>query len=153
MDNINPDVFSVDSGTYYGDASGGEYSSYPEVRRVGCGFAFIDEEGELLFGAHFPLPGAVQTVPRGGLFTLVQLMRQALPMSEIVYVIDNKGVFDNFNKGPKHACRCTNADLYHELFLLTIKKAIRLTLKWMPSHLDTDDRAKQRSTAMAEGSH
>ncbi len=26
-----------DSNTYYGDASGGEFSSFPRIRRVGCG--------------------------------------------------------------------------------------------------------------------
>ena len=99
---INPNAVSMNSGVYYGDASGGEYSSYPEIRRVGCSFVSVAaSDGALLFGAHFPLPGSVQTVPRGELFTLVELIKQARDGAEITYVTDNKWVYDTYNGGSR----------------------------------------------------
>ncbi len=68
------------SGTYYGDASGGEFSSYPAIRRIGCGLSCILDDGSLSFGAHFNLPGTVQTVPRGELYALVVLVGLCQPM-------------------------------------------------------------------------
>jgi len=62
---IYPDISTWRSGLYFGDASGGEFASYPSIRRVGCGLGVIDEEGNLVFGARFNLPGEIQTVPRG----------------------------------------------------------------------------------------
>ena len=96
----------------------------------------LDTDGKLTFGAHLPLPGSVQTVPRGELFTVVELIKQARDGADIMYVTDNKWVFDSFCKGPKYACKCNNSDLWYELFGDTIKKAIRLNIRWMPSHLD-----------------
>ena len=84
---VNPTI--LDSGTYYGDASGGAYTSFPELRRVGCAFASIDNDGQLVTAAHFPLPGTVQTVPRGELFTLVELLNHISVRAIITFVTDN----------------------------------------------------------------
>ncbi len=64
---INNTVYTPiwDSGTYYGDASGGDFSSVPLIRRVGVGLCSISPQGNLLFGVHRNLPGEVQPVPRG----------------------------------------------------------------------------------------
>ena len=129
---------TIESGIYYGDASGGTYTKYPEIRRVGCSFVKCDSEGNLLYGCHFPLPGDIQTVARGELFAVVELVRFAEPMSELFYVTDNQGVFTTFNAGPKHSCLSSNADLYHELFRLTVVKFIKLHIRWMPAHLKED---------------
>ena len=51
------------SGNYYGDASGGIYSSYPKITRCGCGLVQVSKDGSLLWSRSFNLPGAVQTVP------------------------------------------------------------------------------------------
>jgi len=56
----------LESGTYYGDASGGTNTKYAEIRRVGCAFVQISSQGNPTLVAHFPLPGDVQTVSRGG---------------------------------------------------------------------------------------
>ncbi len=39
-----------ESGTYYGDASGGEFSSVPRIRRVGCAVAHIIPQGACFWG-------------------------------------------------------------------------------------------------------
>ena len=36
------------------------------------------------------------------------------------------------------AYKTNNCDLYAEIFETTVKKAIRLSVKWMPSHLDVE---------------
>ena len=58
---------------YYGDASGGEFTSIPSLRRCGCGLASLDAAGKLIGGCHFPLPGTIQTVPGAEFFALVVL--------------------------------------------------------------------------------
>ena len=136
---INRDHAHLGTGVYYGDASGGENTKYPDIRRVGCAFAVIDSNGALVYAARFPLPGEVQTVSRGELFALVVLIRQAQNLSEIEFITDNKGVRDKFNKGPKEAYKSVNCDLFAELFQTTIDKGIRLKVRWMPSHLKESD--------------
>ena len=95
--------------------------------------------GELVYAAHYPLPGEVQTVARGELLALVVLLRFATPLAEIDFVTDNKGVFDKYNSGPKKAKLSSNCDLYHELFQLIFKKCLFVTVRWMPSHLSPED--------------
>ena len=129
------DDIRIVSGTYYGDASGGKQSMYPEIRRIGCAFAQIDNDDNLLFAAHFPLPGEHQSVPRGELYALVQLIEQAERNTELTYYTDNQYVHDAFNAGPIHQALCANTDLFRILFHNTINKAIKLIVKWMPSHL------------------
>ena len=56
-------------------------------------------------------------------------------MSIIEYIIDNKVVYDICNGGPVACSRSMKCDLYRCIFSVTIKKAIKLTVRWMPSHL------------------
>lgn len=51
------------SGTYFGDGAGGQYSSYPSIRRCGVGLACYQQDGILDFVCHTPLPGSIHTVP------------------------------------------------------------------------------------------
>ena len=48
-------------------------------------------------------------------------------------------MFKKFNGGPCAGAVSSNCDLYNELFKLTIDKAIRLNVRWMPSHLKEED--------------
>ncbi len=88
------------SGTYYGDASGGEFTSYACIRRVGCGLAAVDATGNLLFGAKSNLPGLVQTVPRGEIYALFMLVNLAVHLAVLDFVTDNKGLFNAYYRGP-----------------------------------------------------
>ena len=59
-----------DSGTYHGDASGGEFTPYPLLRRRSVGLVQVSDEA-ILIGAHSStLPGPIQTVPKGELFVI-----------------------------------------------------------------------------------
>jgi len=122
------------SGVYYGDASGGENTSYKELRRVGVGICKVDESGELILGAYSNLPGQVQTVARGELFALLLLVRHLDPGVDIEYVTDNKGVFQIYSAGPIAAKNSSNCDMYQDLFKMQYEKAIQIRVRWMPSH-------------------
>ena len=133
------DIYKWGSGVYYGDASGGKNTDYKALRRVGCSVVQCDSQGQLLYACYFNLPGIIQTVARGELLALVQLIRMADPLTNIEYITDNLGVCNTFNKGPANAQYSMNADLYNELYKLTIDKAIVLQVRWMPSHLTVND--------------
>jgi len=127
------------SGTYYGDASGGEFTEYPELRRCGCGVAFVLDDGSLSYGASFNLPGQVQTVARGELYALVFLVGKLAPSTVVDFVTDNEGVYKMFNQGRTASKNSVNCDLYTALFHDIECKAVRLTVRWMPSHLKPTD--------------
>ncbi len=91
--------------------------------------------GTLLFGAKCNLPGEIQTVPRGEIYALVLLVIFADPLAELDYVTDNKGLFNAFRQGPEYCQNAANCDLYNVILKVTIDKAIRLSVRWMPSHL------------------
>ena len=71
------------SGTYYGDASGGIFSSLPVLRRVGVGVARMSTDNLLEIGVHTRLPGPIQTVPRGELFAVLTLAMLVEDMASI----------------------------------------------------------------------
>jgi len=123
------------SGTYYGDASGGECSQYNALRRVGVGFLLANQEGGLVHGAHFNLPGIVQTVTRGELFALVVLLRFLEPLSIVEFITDNYNVLRTFNGGPAAGVNSANCDLYGEVFQIIYDKAIKINVRWIPSHI------------------
>ena len=128
----------ISSGVYYGDSSGGINTMYPDIRRVGCAFVRVDTEGMPDCIAHFPLPGPVQTVSRGELYSLVILIKQCRRRSTIKFWTDNKGVKDKFKAGPNEACKSSNCDLYHELFSIIRRDEIDLEVEWLPSHLEEE---------------
>jgi hypothetical protein len=51
------------------------------------------------------------------------------PLVDIEVVTDNLGVAKTFNSGPTPARYSVNADLYHELYELTIDKKIKLLVR------------------------
>ena len=101
----------VTSGLYYGDASGGTFSSYPKLIRCGVGLCKVDRHtGERLWGIELNLPGLVQTVPPAELFTLHFLVNEAEPESVIEFITDNEKNSQTFNKGEQYAANSINAD-------------------------------------------
>jgi hypothetical protein len=70
--------------TIYGDASGGMFTKYNQLRRCGVGLACISEQGTLLWAIRFNLPGAVQTVARGELFAILRAAQLADEGDEVL---------------------------------------------------------------------
>ena len=84
------------SATYFGDASGGFYTSYRTLRRVGMGIAaYTQEQGAPLFQCQLPLTGKVQTVPRGETQIFHVLILMLSNDSQIMFYTDNFGVWQN----------------------------------------------------------
>ena len=132
---LNPEQLDWTSHTYYGDASGGKNIKYKTLRRVGCAVVQILENGDLNFGAHFNLPGPVQTVGRGELYALHFLINRLIPWSTACYVTDNKNVYDTFNKGKLSAMNSSNCDLWKDIYRLMDTKTLQIQVRWMNSHL------------------
>ena len=138
----NPDKIiweDMKHGTFYGDASGGIFSSMPRIRRIGCGIVQIDHTGELIWGQHFNLPGTIQTVPRGELFALLYLVERLEPFANVTYVTDNEKVSEIYNNGKEAALKSTNCDLFKDIFRLIECNFLKIQVRWMPSHLDDED--------------
>ena len=59
--------------------------------------------------------------------------------SEFTFVTDNEKVFDISHKGLKGCKLTANADLLKQLHNLLALADLKLTLRWMPSHLNDYD--------------
>ena len=132
---INPESQPWDSGTYYGDASGGKHTQFKDVRRVGVAVVRCDQQGCTAFGISSNLPGLVQSVGRGELFALLLLVRNLDHNTQVEFVTDNLNVHDVYNAGAKAAMNSANCDLYKEIFNWISFKQVQLEVRWMPSHL------------------
>jgi len=149
---INEQDGPWESGTYYGDASGGKYTMYSTLRRVGVGVAAANSEGELSFGLHSNLPGKVQTVSKGELYALYLVVRHVCDGAVIDFVTDNFGVFSVYNSGEKSAANSANCNLYFDIFRIVSRKSLKLSVRWMPSHLSpSDDRPSNVSQLDVHG--
>ena len=122
------------SGTYYGDGSGGVYTSYPTLSRCGVGIALV-ENGVLILGAKYRLPRPHQTVPRVELSAIATLLEYLDEGAHVTYIGDNKPVVDRYLEGEAACLRSTNGDLYSLVFKYIREKNISFSIKWMPSHL------------------
>ena len=114
---LNPENLEWTHNTYYGDASGGKHTSYPTLRRVGVAVVQVNPDGELTFGAHFNLPGKIQTVGRGELYALHSLVNRLELCTIALFVTDNKNVFDTYIKGRMAAMSSNNCVTYGLIFL------------------------------------
>ena len=121
--------------TYYGDASGGKHTQFPTLRRVGVAVVQVKRDGELNVGAHFNLPGNIQTVGRGELYTIHFLVNRLQLGTIALFVTDNKSVFDTYIKGRMAAMSSNNCDLWSDIYNLINSKHFQITVRWMPSHL------------------
>ena len=81
---------------------------------------------------------AVQTIGRAEAYALAFLVHRVRPASDTESITDNKGVYDIFNASPAACTRSMNCDIHTQIKKNTIDKAIKLTVRWMPSHLKDD---------------
>ena len=125
-------------GVYGTDASGGRFSSVPSLRRCGCGIVQIDSNLDLLFESHFPLPGAVQTIPRAELAAIARVV-VCVSHGTIVIHSDSKVNIDMYLRPRSVARSSINGDLWTSIFTAIDQKALILRLSWVKGHLDTVD--------------
>ena len=81
----------LQSGTYFTDASGGLDHDIPQLRRCGIGICASPSlhPPQAPDGLHYPLPGEVQTVPRGEMHAIVTVARLAALEADILVYSDN----------------------------------------------------------------
>ena len=129
---------SVTSGTYYGDASGGDFSSMPMLRRCGVGIMHtvtVGNEIHRIWGCSFKLIGNIQTVPRAELSALHFILNEAVENAKIEFITDNLQNCKLFNKGKDACLHVANNDLFKSIFHNIQTKNIDINVRWMPSHL------------------
>ena len=126
---------SLPTGTYFTDASGGLDHDVPSLRRCGVGICAspplnpIGAPG----GLHYPLPGEVQTVPRGELHAIVTLADIAVEGASILVYSDNLQVVKACQgKGPH---KPLNSDLLDQLRSHIKNKNLVFQVEWIKSHL------------------
>lgn len=76
-------------GEYYGDGSGGRYNKYLTLRRVGVGIVKYSAS-VVEFGCLYPLPGDVQTVPRGEISALATVLEKVAPDQHVDFYTDHQ---------------------------------------------------------------
>jgi hypothetical protein len=140
---LSPNPLVWPPGLYGTDGAGGEFSSIPELRRVGCGIARMSElDGgggggfELIWAANFPLPGAVQTVPRCELFAIMVLLEH-VSHGVVTVCSDSLVNVQIFEKGLLFASATTNGDLWRRIESAISSKHLVFHLHWVQGHLDT----------------
>ena len=131
---VNPEFQIWGSGTYYGDASGGENTHYQSLRRVGVAVVFCVKLGVTSFGVSSNLPGSIQTVGRGEVFALVLLLQNLDHHVQVEFVTDNLNLYNTYCGGKKAAVNAANCDLFNQIYELIEYKQIQLEVRWMPSH-------------------
>ena len=136
-------------GLFYGDGSGGRFSSYPTLRRCGVFVARVVET-VLQYGVYFPLRGERQTAPRAEITAAIALAMHLTEGASVLYITDNQPLYNAFRKGEAYSTQKTiNKDLYLELFALIRTKKLDLLIDWMPSHLKEHSN-KQTKTQLGD---
>ena len=104
------------SGQYFGDGSGGEFTSYPSLIRCGTGLVCYDASCSYVFGAHTPLFGEVQTVFRAEMLASFLVVKHVGYEAEVTFFTDNLGVSNAYHKGVAKIHLCINQDLLRAIF-------------------------------------
>ena len=138
-----PDMWP--SGYYFGDGSGGIYSSYDFLRRCGVGIHYVSPDLEPGFNAWQPLLGPIQTVPRAELTAVCIVVDKVEVGARIDFFTDSKITKDAFYKGVERARFAANSDLWVQLFDQIQEKHLLVNLHWMPSHTKDDPAKKAKA--------
>ena len=134
------------SGSYFADASGGEYSSLPVLRRCGVGVCVLkqyyniaeeDPDQPMLWGIFAPLTGKVHTVVRAELYAVLLIARNLVVAALACVSSDSKVDVDLFDQGKAACMNSTNADLWNELFDLIESKKLNFTIRWVKGHCNS----------------
>ena len=125
----------LQSGTYFTDASGGLDHDIPQLRRCGIGICASPSlhPPQAPDGLHYPLPGEVQTVPRGELHAIVTVARLAALEADILVYSDNLQVVRHCQG--EGISQSLNHDLLEDLSILIKEKRLTFKVVWIKSHL------------------
>ena len=79
------------------------------------------------------------------MFAFVLLLRHLVDGSSCEFVTDNLAVHNTYNNGPTRASNSSNCDLWEECFQLISDKSIRVSTRWMPSHIKDGKKVRPES--------
>lgn len=140
------------SGRYFGDGSGGKWTSYPTLRR--CGLSVVHVPASVFeFAIHGPLDGEIQIVARAETMALLKLVERLGRGSDEEYIIDFELVMTSFVAGPAQSHRSANKDLFARFFHVVRDKSLKLQVRWTPSHADSDDAKRAKLSQWATKQH
>ena len=132
-------------GVYYTDAAGGEHSSDPHLRRVGVGGCslsqVLDSHGGLAPVLHSylwgPLPGEAQTINRGELYAIIQVLTRICPVPGYVttVVTDSQYCVRGWKAGQQAQMGAFNDDLWQRFFDQVERLGGEVQLVKVKSHL------------------
>ena len=126
------------SGIYFGDGSGGKFTSHPALRRCGVGICLVVDE-QPVAAAWTPLPGEIQTVGRAELYALLQVVTNASPLAVITFFTDCLNIRDTYLAGP---AKSNNADWWHICWEQMYAKQLMVRIVWLPSHVSNNPKNK-----------
>ena len=139
-----------DGGRLWSDASAGEYGRWPRLRRCGCGLARIrsslDLTYELVWGAHFALPGDKQTVPRAELYAMVVAVENTNPCHELHIFSDSKINVDLYDKGTGGCLNAENSDLWDRMWRAIAGRTAVLRISWVKAHCTIEQLSRGETT-------
>lgn len=146
-----PDEWSP--GYYFGDGSGGTYSSYDFLRRCGVGVHYVDPDLTPGFNAWQPLCGPVRTVPRSELTACVTTVQTVTFAVKIDFFTDSLITKNTYYKGLARAGFAANSDLWSVLFATIADKQLDFNIYWMPSHSAADLKKKAKAPSWIKDWH
>ena len=134
---------SWDPGVYYTDASGGDWSAFPRLRRVGIGVVRLawgnDPVPSLLLAAWGPVAGNCQTVVRGELLAILQVLRHVASGAVTVKTDSevNQLLFLKMVSNPTEFHPEANKDLWEEMqyrFKDYVDNGGTFMVEWVKGH-------------------
>ncbi len=105
------------------------------------------------FRLHYPLPGQVQTVPRGETHVVLLVTIMLEFGAKATQYTDNYAVCMIYNKGEKFALASANRDIWLQIFQNIRCKHLELELKWLPSHLSDGPEERKKRQSKIQKSH
>ena len=138
-------------GEYYCDASGGENTSFPLIRRCGFGIVLMRTDFDahrldnatcftdvIQFGAFGVLPEHRQTIPRAELYAILEVVLNLQSFVTVMITSDSKVNVDLYLKGERSARDSMNGDLWDSIFLQIREKQLQLSLRWSKGHPEVE---------------
>ena len=136
-------------GTYYSDASGGEHSADPILRRAGVGACSLarvcDVDGQfspaISCYLKAPLPGPAQTINRGELYAIIKLLQHIVnvPGKITTIITDSQYCVTGYRAGESAQQARWNDDLWDLFFSQVRRLDGQVHLIKVKSHLEIQD--------------
>jgi len=144
-----------ESGSFGTDASGGMFTSVPTLRRMAFAVVCLDQSIPFHFksGVKGALPGPVQTVPSGGLYVVLIVVRSGITnRSSLVYTKSEVNL-KLYTKGRDNGVGSVNSDLWIGSCHNIDANSLSSQLQFVPRHPDDEKKRAKGYTACEYAVH